>query len=35
MATVGGVLIDSVSLKIDGFPAPEFFVVVVQLLSRV
>ena len=35
MATVSGVLIDSMLLKIAGFPALEFFVVAVQLLSRV
>ena len=35
VATVGGVLIDSMSVRIPGFPALEFSVAVVQLLSRV
>jgi len=35
VATVGGVLIDSMSVRIAGFPALEFSVVVAQLLSRV
>ena len=35
VATVGGVPIDSMSVRIAGFPALEFSVVVAQLLSRV